>query len=144
MKKRIVAVALLTALIAATTAFIWWQSLRPADNSNEISSGLKQWLINLLGPWVDTVMPADSIRKVAHFAEFALLGGEWGALSRVCRRRWLWAWGGLTAVADELLQFLSPGRAPTVTDVLLDWAGYAAGVALVLLIWRWLRRLRRS
>ena len=46
-------------------------------------------------------------------------------------------------MVDEVLQLFAPGRAPAVTDVLLDWAGYAAGCALLLLA-AWLRRRQKG
>lgn len=143
MKKRTIATVILTGLILATTAFIWWQSLRARADSADTSNALQQWLAALLGPWIEGTFLFEQIRKLAHFVEFALLGGEWWALGIVCRRRWLPLLGGLTAVVDELLQFAAPGRAPAVTDVLLDWAGYAVGAGLV---WMtvWLVKRRRA
>jgi VanZ family protein len=71
------------------------------------------------------------VRKAAHLTEFALLGGLWCSTARTYDRRRLWLWGMATGAVDECLQFLAPGRAPMVTDVLLDTFGYVCGVGLV-------------
>ena len=42
----------------------------------------------------------------------------------------LTAAGALTAGIDETLQLFSPGRAPQITDVLLDIAGFISGAAI--------------
>ena len=44
---------------------------------------------------------------------------------------WLAAAGVLIPVIDESIQYLVPGRAPEVADVLLDIAGFACGALLV-------------
>ena len=70
-------------------------------------------------------------RKAAHFTEFFVLGTLWGGCARAYDRRRLWLWGLLTGVTDECLQFFSPGRAPMVTDVLIDTAGFLCGAGLI-------------
>ena len=80
-----------------------------------------------LGTW-DLVL-----RKLAHAAEFAVLGA--------LLERWLHRWplallaGSLYAATDELHQLLVPGRAGAVTDWAIDTAGVAIGVGIVVL-WR--------
>ena len=82
-------------------------------------------------PWMSVL-----VRKAAHFTEFAVLGSLWGGCSRVYERRRLWLCGLLTGVADECLQFLAPGRAPMVLDVLIDTAGFLCGAALIFAVAR--------
>lgn len=78
------------------------------------------------------------LRKMAHFAEYAVMGilvfrilychMEKGA------RRYFAAvlWVFLSAAADEIHQYFVPGRWASVTDVLLDTCGGAAGAFLCL------------
>jgi len=125
-------------LIGLTTGFIFWFSLRSSWTSASESRQLLQLLSDWLGDGTVTEAWHHLLRKYAHFIEFALLGAEWMALTVLRGSRWRWALpGALTAVADECLQFLAPGRAPRVTDVLLDWGGYLTGAVLVAAVW-WL------
>ncbi len=123
-------------ILALTVAFIWGQSLLGRDLSRLQSSSVQGLLGQLFGEEIYTTFLYRNIRKVAHFAEYALLGMEWMGYRLTVRgerrpQRWLLALAGpLTATADELLQFIS-ARAPRVTDVLLDCAGYACGMAAV-------------
>jgi VanZ family protein len=75
-----------------------------------------------LGGW-DLVL-----RKLAHAAEFAVLGA---LLVRATRRAWIaFALGALYAVSDELHQSVVPGRLGSPVDVAIDAAGVAVGVVL--------------
>ena len=77
-----------------------------------------------LGTW-DLVL-----RKLAHAAEYALLGA---LLMRAVGREWpAWALGVLYAASDELHQHFVAGRHGAPLDVAID----AAGVALGVLVWR--------
>jgi VanZ family protein len=81
-----------------------------------------------LGTW-DLVL-----RKVAHAAEFALLGA---LLLRALRdERVALASGIAYAVTDEIHQHFVPGRVGAPLDVAID----AVGVALGVLLWRRYRR----
>ena len=91
-----------------------------------------------LGTW-DLVL-----RKLAHAAEFALLGAL--LLRALAAERTALALGIGYAVTDELHQHFVPGRLGSAYDVVIDAVGVAIGVAL----WRRLRsrderlRSRRS
>jgi hypothetical protein len=77
-----------------------------------------------LGTW-DLVL-----RKLAHAAEFAVLGG---LLLRALRdERAALAAGIAYAILDELHQHFVPGRVGSPLDVLIDSVGVAVGV----LLWR--------
>ncbi len=84
------------------------------------------------------------VRKVAHFAEFALLGFLASALLLHLRRRWKWLRRWMTwvfptvfcllyAISDEVHQIFS-NRGPAVKDVLIDFAGAVAGIILIQVI----------
>lgn len=137
------------AVIAATTLFIWSRSLQPASVSFEQSESVGQLLVVLLGEEVVHNVGPVYIRKTAHLVEFCLLGAEWGVAQRWLAARWRWvalAVGPAVAVCDELLQHLSAGRSPQMTDVLIDVVGYAAGFAVTWAACRlfsWLRNKKR-
>ena len=81
-----------------------------------------------LGTW-DTIL-----RKLAHVAEFAILGG---LLLRAVRRPGVaFALAVPYAVTDEVHQMFVEGRHGSPIDVAIDAAGVLAGV----LAWRWLSR----
>jgi VanZ family protein len=75
-----------------------------------------------LGTW-DLVL-----RKIAHAAEFAVLGAL--LLRAIAVERAALALGIAYAVSDELHQHFVPGRVGSVYDVLIDSVGVGLGVAL--------------
>lgn len=97
-----------------------------------------------------------SVRKLAHFAEYACMGVlVYGLLSQWMergRRRCLLAavWVFLSAAGDELHQYFVPGRYASVLDVLLDTCGGVCGMLFCILAawvcrkWGEKRRARRS
>lgn len=122
------------ALIGATLLFIWGHSLSPAAQSQAESDTVKRLLSLVLGDGAVTAFLLKNIRKVAHFCEFALLGGELALARRTFRLPQVWLYGLGVAAMDETLQFFAPGRAPMVQDVLLDYGGYLCGFGLVALL----------
>lgn len=80
------------------------------------------------------------VRKTAHFAEYAVLGGTvlFGLYSKKSRTGRLLAAAvlisALYAASDEIHQYFVPGRACMFTDVLIDSAGAAAGAAAAALL----------
>lgn len=124
----------LTALIALL-AFIWGNSLLPAS----VSGALSRWVRFVLG---FTIQGSEStgegvLRKLAHFGEFTLLGICLSWLFAMYQNRHFFvaamaaACGAITACVDEMLQFLSPGRNPSLIDVSIDTAGVSVGVTLL-------------
>lgn len=136
------------AMVAAVTLFIWSHSLLSAEDSIEQSDAvrgiLSEWLADSrLGQWI-----LENIRTLAHFAEFSLLGVVWGLRGPLTGNYdhsllWLLLPGPLTAVADELLQLTSAGRAAQWVDLLVDSAGYLAGLVCVFLCLAAVRCLKR-
>lgn len=113
--------------IVLWTLFIWSRSLMSADASTADSNAVAAWLTGGALPFWLTY----AVRKGAHFAEFALLGALWGGQHRLRPLPLCWLYGLPIGAIDEALQFLAPGRAPMVTDVLIDLAGYLCGWGLV-------------
>lgn len=125
---------LLIALIVGFTVFIWSNSMIPREESAQVSGGLVAWLESTL----NLKLTEHFIRKTAHFCEYGLLGLLYGLQFRQGRKngQWIYNYGmaGLaTAVVDESIQILS-GRGPMVSDVLLDFCGFATGFAGVQLL----------
>lgn len=84
------------------------------------------------------------VRKIAHFTEYAILGGLLVLLFRIRRVRMIWLpWliGTLYAVTDEWHQSFSPGRSCDPKDVLIDACGVLIGVLISFtLLQRWRKK----
>ena len=123
------------ALLICNLAFIWGNSLLPGS----VSGAFSDWVKELLA----AIFPGDGfsagggglLRKIAHFTEFACLGGLFTWLFSMLRRPVLLApgCGFLAACVDETIQIFVPDRGPSVFDVGIDTAGVAVGVTLLLL-----------
>ena len=118
-----------SALACLMVPVIFLFSLQPQDTSAGQSGWLRELLSRLTGMEWDELL----IRKLAHFAEFALLGSFAGAALAQTSWQWksalaVWLLGFGTAFLDETLQLLS-GRGPAILDVWIDAAGMLGGVA---------------
>lgn len=126
---------LCAALLVLDLAFIWGNSLLPA----EISQAFSDWVKALLTPAVSADDPASQgsgiLRKIAHFTEFMTLGMLfcWGLAMLQKKPLFGIALGHLVAIIDETIQSFVPGRGPGLADVLLDTAGATAGIFLLTL-----------
>jgi VanZ family protein len=122
------------------TAVIFSMSLKPADDSVQISGGTLQQLLSALGlndlPQAQWDALHHLIRKCAHFAEYFLLGALWHGyfhttpVPHAWGRAWLTATA--TAAADEWIQCFVEGRSGQLSDVLLDSTGALTGILLML------------
>ena len=137
---------LLTLLVAGC---IYWFSSQPASQSDAVSRGLLQRLLEALfgaSYLVRLYQLHHYFRKLAHFVEYALLGlclaGTFRCQKRVPPFAAAVATGFLYAATDELHQHFVAGRGPQLRDVLLDTCGVAIGALLLLLIVHLLRRIR--
>ena len=123
-------------LLAATLAwcvFIWHFSLKPATESAQTSGGVTAAVNEFLTSiGSETQFKHGTIRKMAHFCEFAVLGVLSSLTLLLFRFHHFVPWALLAVFAvggiDELLQCFSQGRGPAFTDVLLDTAGGATGI----------------
>ena len=141
MKRHVLSVA-----IIVTALMIFLFSAQSGEASGTLSGRIAAWIVGLfvadppmaLLEWVGFL-----IRKLAHFSEYALLGGLICAYreARPYRRRGAWGFTTLYAISDEIHQMFVDGRGPAVADVLIDSAGAAAGVMAVWLASRhWSKR----
>ena len=127
--------------LTATVLWLWFiyaRSARPAEVSHEESEAVLGLLLRLF-PNISLY----TVRKLAHFVEYFILGGllwlDWRLLGRGPVLLPLGA-GLVFAAGDEYLQTFIPGRSGELADVLLDFSGVALATALLWLI----RRLRRK
>ena len=129
---------LCAALIVVNLCFIWGNSLLPGEISGAISDAVKnllRWCLSFLNLPSGGGGGGGLLRKVAHFTEFACLGGLFTWLFSMLRRpAWLaLGCGFLAACVDETIQIFVPDRGPSVFDVGIDTAGVAVGILLLLL-----------
>ena len=129
---------LATVLILLTLAFIWGNSLRTGEASQETSTGILDCINYFLNLGeAEAAIAHHLIRKAAHFTEFACLGAllVWRAhLNEEKPPIALPVLLGMAAgLVDESIQLFTPDRGPSLTDVWLDTSGVLAGVLLLLL-----------
>lgn len=132
------------AITLAIMVFIFIQSALPGDVSGA-ESGFFVSMLHAL-THVDFDVLSLIVRKTAHFTEYMILGiglavnmMDWGkskgaGLSAFALWRTAWLIGTIYAVTDEIHQYFVPDRACAVTDMLIDSAGVAVGVGIMMLI----------
>ena len=131
---------ILIILIIATLVFIFSNSLKSQEESSEDSAMVGGFLESVFPP--DTELGEfvqDNVRKIAHFTEFALLGGLVAlyVVFYVKRRRLFlplsFGFGFLMGFIDESLQYFS-SRGPSIMDVWIDFFGFLSVAAAVYLV----------
>ncbi len=145
---KIIPRVLTTALTAAFIAWIFSNSLKVATDSAAQSGALvtkiqaifkaiapNSFIANATGENLKRL--EDTIRTLAHFAEFALLGALcfWTYRAYTDKKIWMiipFAFSALVAAVDEILQYFTPGRAFEWTDILVDVSGACAGCLFAL------------
>ena len=132
---------------------IFFLSSQSASQSSQLSETLSQWIITVLNPFFPHIVPSDMmhllhplIRKVAHFAEYALLGFLLLLYWRITlNRKHMRALGLLLlalsisilfACTDEWHQLYVNGRSGQPGDVLIDSCGAATGSGIAFLLSR--------
>ena len=150
---------LLTLACVLLLAFIFGNSLTEGDDSSKQSAGVVkavQKIVGVFAPnsWIATATGEQydrlhaSVRTLAHFSEFALLG----ALCSWCYRAYtnektyffvVVCFVAYVPIIDEFLQTLTVGRVADIHDVFLDTLGAFAGI-LFALCTLFLGRIRRK
>ncbi|MCQ2427772.1 MAG: VanZ family protein [Clostridia bacterium] len=136
-------------------AVIFMFSSAPAAESDAESGRVISFILKLIGTDISVMSPEDAaaimsrmnffVRKAAHFTEFAALGFSLLHFTDLLRLSFGFPKPGagfmislLTGVcyafSDEFHQFFSDGRAPRLSDVLIDSAGVISGISVCLLI----------
>ena len=138
-KRKSVFIIILWVFIVLTVGFIWGNSLQSTTNSAQTSSGV----YTFFKPLLDFVFGKNNFththfRKLAHFAEFFVLGIEIYLLFRVkygnirCKIITIVLIGFFAGLIDESLQVLS-SRGASMLDVLIDFSGFCSAVILSIL-----------
>ena len=127
-------------LTAFMVLFAWIHSCFPASISSKESEGVLQFVygfFKLFGLERDSA--GLVIRKVAHFTEFAAIGGLLLSCAYCFDRRrphrfyaYVLFAGLLAAVVDETIQLFVEGRAGMIVDVWIDLGGVVFGSLLML------------
>ena len=133
-KRRRALLWLLLAAILGWTGFILTRSMKTAAESSVESLQVLQRLQRLFPH-----LTVHTLRKLAHFSEFFLLGLPAALLYGLWKRpSVLWPMLGcaLIAAADETIQLFFDGRSGEVRDVALDCLGAACAVICVWLLLR--------
>lgn len=118
----------LLAIIAVTVLFIFSASLKTAEESSVQSGWVDDKLSFILHKGF---LSGIDVRKIAHLAEFTLLGTECAAYCILNQKRIRDGvfFGLLTSFSDETLQLFSEGRSASVTDMHIDFSGILLGTA---------------
>ena len=123
---------LTAAVLFAGLLFVWtWKLLEPNPVPEQVRELLSWW------DWLPFL--AAKTLHAGGYATLAVLAGV-AAPSR-CWKLAALAFLLLHGVGTEIGQTFVPNRSGRVRDVLIDWAGIAAGVGLG---WRWWREAFRS
>ncbi|MCD7735215.1 MAG: VanZ family protein [Clostridiales bacterium] len=123
-----------------TTWFIFSNSLEIGSVSSARSGEVTEMINRFLSGLGLSSLTETSVRKLAHFGEFMVLGFWFMLCLRVYTRHyirhisWPLLLGLLIANTDELIQVYVSGRSSSVTDVWIDFGGVCAGVGVAFLI----------
>ena len=117
------------------TAFIFWNSARPAAESAQSSGRIVAIVTRVLsyfGVYANYDTMQKIVRKAAHIAEFVvqsvLISGSFSGKYRK-RIVYILFFGLLTACTDEYIQLFSDGRAGLIGDVFIDFSGTVLGMS---------------
>ena len=130
-------------LTAFMIGFVFFRSSMNADDSTVESESMLDFLINFFKSFgISVEMSENIIRKLAHFAEFFVIGGLLMSCAYSFDRfkpyRYSFAAlfvGLFTAVIDEFIQLFFEGRSAEITDVLIDFSGVLTGALFMLLFY---------
>ncbi len=138
--KRKTAALILTLLLLCNLGFIWGNSLASKVESHDLSVGVLGFLPGFLKDlFPNQEQLVHFVRKLAHFTEFACLGGLSAGLLALFRKvsfhpvAHLFCGGFFVAAIDETIQIFT-NRGSQLQDVWLDFAGFSAGLVLVLAV----------
>lgn len=133
---------LFTLCLVYSVAFIFGNSLQVGDVSSDRSEQVRQLINQVLGFVGLGPVSLHFVRKLAHFAEFMIMGFWFMLCLRVYTRHYIRhiSWplflGLTTAAVDETIQMFVKGRGSSLKDVWIDFSGFVTGlfVALCLLM----------
>ena len=136
-------------VILVYICFIYGNSLTPASISSQESGFLLanvQGAMESLG-WEHLWLTEHIIRKTAHFAEYAVLGGLTAKAYGLYGRHRIFNRDALMLIfmvpfVDETIQLFVAGRSGQISDVWLDMSGAAVGMAITAGVMCCLRKKR--
>ena len=134
---------LCTILLICNLIFIWGNSLLPGEVSGAFSDWVKSILARIFSGAPHAPVGGGLLRKIAHFTEFALLGGLLAWLFGMLKRHpgLALACGFGAACVDETIQRFVPDRGPSLRDVGIDTCGALTGMILLQIGYRlWKRK----
>ena len=136
--------------------FIFGNSLQTGAQSSATSSrvvNMIQGILKRIAPHSkiatatgeDYLRLHESIRILAHFAEFAVLGGLGAGCCLVYNAPKKYQYLGVAGtlfvpVIDEILQYFTAGRAAQFSDVCMDVFGVIAGFSCVIALYYFIRK----
>lgn len=145
--KRIVLISMLS---TAIIVFIFFNSALDQVSSNEISRRVSIALNPILNPFqlIPVRVFRKFIRKLAHFLEFAVLGGLLGFGTQKVSFRGKWVVASVLAVGiacfDEIIQSFSANRNNSMLDIGIDLAGAVFGLLIVAWLTKNWNKIRRK
>lgn len=132
--------ALFTIFAVMTTIFIFQNSLEIGAISSARSEAFTALVNSYLSPMGFPALTNAVVRKMAHFAEYAMLGFWFTLCLRVYTTRYIrhisWPLFLVLGIAnvDETLQLYVANRSGSVRDVWIDFFGGCSGILLGLLL----------
>ena len=138
MKKKHISVSLI--LLILLMLLIFWFSAQPAEESELTSSGFCTMAAKIIYRRYASYTPemqkiiteglAHTVRKMAHFTEYACMGFLWYLFLRKKKMNILISIvaTGVYAASDEWHQRFVSGRSGQISDVFLDTCGGCFGV----------------
>lgn len=138
-------------LVSGSIGLYFYNSLQTCTDSNAVSMGAAAFVVPLLDPagWLPADMFHVIVRKLAHFAEFGVLGicltGASLNMDWSGKKRWIAPilLGLLAAVVDENIQRVS-GRVYSLRDILIDFGGTSSGAGATALVIQLKTRRRKT
>lgn len=120
-------------LCIAVMYIIFMFSAATGEESEEVSQNLLSKIIEFVGNFISH----NTLRKLAHFSEFAALGFCFtGAIHYTFGKRKFYIPlipSFIYAVSDEIHQYFVPERACRVFDIFVDTCGIMTGIGIFLL-----------
>lgn len=135
MRQEKIKTAIAWILVVVCMGVIFWMSSQTSDESSAQSSAILIWLKNIFG---NSIFTDFSVRKLAHFLEFAGLSLLINIALWQTRKKkeapFAVALTSLYAVTDELHQLFIPGRSCQLMDWAIDTSGAILGAICFLII----------
>lgn len=132
------------ALLLGVLILIFLLSAQKANDSSQ-TSGFLTHLLGLIFPFPVT---DDSVRILAHFAEYfvlsTLMSNAFVAFKKTPYTILSTILSSIYALSDEIHQYFVPGRAFQVSDIILDIVGVIVGTLVFRMIFEIIKKMREK